>query len=106
MSLTCRLWKVLLIGRLWWSDNRVKRYRSGEASTSVPWQVMKTIIQSQFAYSLVVVLNVAAYAVRSNLAVLTTAILPSLLVRPIRDRSLRRLVLVLRVTLGREYPSR
>ncbi|KAL1943753.1 hypothetical protein VTO73DRAFT_4198 [Trametes versicolor] len=70
---------LLLIGRLWWSDNRVKRYRSGEASTSVPWQVMKTIIQSQFAYSLVVVLNVVAYAVRSNLAVLTTAILPSLL---------------------------
>lgn len=100
MPLTCSIWKVLLIGRLWWSDNRVKRYRSGEASTSVPWQVMKTIIQSQFAYSVVVVLNVAAYAVRSNLAILTTAILPSLLVRPIRDRSLRRLVLVLRGDFG------
>ncbi|EIW52803.1 uncharacterized protein TRAVEDRAFT_53242 [Trametes versicolor FP-101664 SS1] len=70
---------LLLLGRLWWHDNSVKKYRTPGASTSVHWQVMKTIIQSEVAYSVGVILNLAAYVAHSNLAILTSAIIPPLL---------------------------
>lgn len=43
---------------------------------------MKTIVQSQVVYSVGVILNLAANVAHSNLALLTSAILPPLLVRP------------------------
>ncbi|EIW52804.1 uncharacterized protein TRAVEDRAFT_53243 [Trametes versicolor FP-101664 SS1] len=70
---------LLILGRLWLNDNSVKQYRTAEASTSVHWQVMKTIVQSQSAYSLGVIFNVVAFATHSNLAILTSAMLPTLL---------------------------
>lgn len=42
---------------------------------------MKTIVQSQSVYSIGVVFNLAAYAARSNLVLITNAILPQLIVR-------------------------
>lgn len=41
---------------------------------------MKTIVQSQAAYSAGVVFNLATYAARSNLVLVTNAILPPLIV--------------------------
>ncbi|KAL1943774.1 hypothetical protein VTO73DRAFT_4219 [Trametes versicolor] len=69
----------LLLGRLWWHDRTTKKYLSEDAYDSVPWQVMKTIVQSQAAYSAGVVFNLATYAARSNLVLVTNAILPPLI---------------------------
>lgn len=72
--------EALLLGRLWWHDRTTKKYLSEDAYDSVPWQVMKTIVQSQAAYSAGVVFNLATYAARSNLVLVTNAILPPLIV--------------------------
>lgn len=42
---------------------------------------MQTIIQSEAAYSVAVVLNLAAYVAKSNLVLITFAALPPLVVR-------------------------
>lgn len=71
---------MLLLGRLWWHDRRAKRYHAPHGH-SVHWHVMRTILHSEAAYSLGVVLNLAACAARSQLVLLTSCVLPPLIVR-------------------------
>lgn len=71
---------MLLLGRLWWHDRRAKRYHAPHGH-SVHWRVMRTILHSEAAYSLGVVLNLAACAARSQLVLLTSCVLPPLIVR-------------------------
>ncbi|KAL1943775.1 hypothetical protein VTO73DRAFT_4220 [Trametes versicolor] len=66
---------LLLLGRLWWHDRRAKRYHAPHGH-SVHWRVMRTILHSEAAYSLGVVLNLAACAARSQLVLLTSCVPP------------------------------
>ncbi|EIW52818.1 uncharacterized protein TRAVEDRAFT_75099 [Trametes versicolor FP-101664 SS1] len=77
--LTNIIMTLLLLGRLWWDDRRIRRHCPRDASNSVHWRVMKTIVQSQSVYSIGVVFNLAAYAAHSNLVLITNAILPQLI---------------------------
>ncbi|KAI0758656.1 hypothetical protein BD413DRAFT_599246 [Trametes elegans] len=66
------LWRVLR------SVQETRQYRLGTMASSVHWKVMRTIIQSELAYSIAVVLNLAAYVAHSNLVLVTFAALPPL----------------------------
>ncbi|OJT04227.1 hypothetical protein TRAPUB_5104 [Trametes pubescens] len=73
---------IAYFARLWWHDRRAKRYqRHAPHGPSVHWHVMRTILHSVAAYSLGLVLNLAACAARSQLVLLTSCVLPPLIVR-------------------------
>lgn len=72
---------MLLLGRILWSGRETQRYLVGRVAASIHWRVMQTIIQSEAAYSVAVVFNLAAYVAKSNLVLITFAALPPLVVR-------------------------
>ncbi|KAI0775062.1 hypothetical protein BD413DRAFT_471162 [Trametes elegans] len=68
----------LLLGRIMWSERSTRTLwsRAEPSSTSVHWQVMKTVIQSEAMYSIALILNLIACAARSDLALITISVLP------------------------------
>ncbi|KAI0328954.1 hypothetical protein GY45DRAFT_1325657 [Cubamyces sp. BRFM 1775] len=69
----------LLLARILWYDREMRSvFQSQDRSSSVHWQVMKTIMQSEAIYSLAVVVNLILYAIGSNAVYITFAALPPL----------------------------
>ncbi|KAI0758643.1 hypothetical protein BD413DRAFT_599154 [Trametes elegans] len=69
---------TLLVGRLLWYDKEIWRYRI-KGRRSLSRRVARTIVQSEALHSIMVVMNLAAYAARSNLVVVTANALPPLI---------------------------
>ncbi|KAL1949662.1 hypothetical protein VTO73DRAFT_8543 [Trametes versicolor] len=69
----------LLLGRLYWHDRRARRHLSENLYDTVPWRVMKTIVQSQAVYSVGLIFNLVTFLANSNLVLVTNAILPPLI---------------------------
>ncbi|KAI0764140.1 hypothetical protein BD413DRAFT_482908, partial [Trametes elegans] len=69
---------ALLVGRLLWYDRAMRRYRL-HARPSLTRRVARTIVQSEAMHSTMVIINLAAYAARSDSLLVATNALPSLI---------------------------
>ncbi|KAI0631555.1 hypothetical protein C8Q77DRAFT_1127552 [Trametes polyzona] len=70
---------ALLIGRILWVQRTIRTYRAGHrAVPKGTRRAVRVVMQSETAYSVAVVFNLAAYLARSELVFITFASLPSL----------------------------